>query len=95
MDYGDIMAGAAMTASMIQADQMKEQERRKMNESYVSPILKSLINKECLIDSEELDNEHCTVLDVDAEWIKLLIHGKKGDLTFIERIDSITEIQVV
>lgn len=89
----DMMPGLLMAAALDEEE--KEKGRKKMNESYVSPILKSLIGKECVVDSDELDNERCTVLDVDAVWIMLRIHGKKGDVTFVEKVDSINEIQVL
>ncbi|MBR1663352.1 MAG: hypothetical protein IJ696_03385 [Ruminococcus sp.] len=83
-----------MMAAAFDEDDSKERKTR-MEQFYVSPILKSLINKECIVSSDELDNERCTVLDVDAEWIMLRIHGKKGDSTFVERISSVDEIQVL
>ena len=65
------------------------------NEMYVSPILKSLIGKECMISHDQLDDERCTIKDVDADFIVLTVHGKKGDTTLIERIDGIEEIQLL
>ena len=85
---------AATLAAVLDYEE-KEKRRRTMNEMYVSPILKSLIGKECIISSDQLDSERCTVKDVDAEFILLDIHGRKGDVTYIERVDSIEEIQLL
>ena len=85
----------AVSLAALLTDEEKEKRRKTMNEMYVSPILKNLIGKECIISTEQLDSERCNVLDVDAEFIMIKIHGKKGDVTYIERIDSIEEIQLL
>lgn len=67
----------------------------KNGEAYVSPVLKGLIGREVIISGDNLNDESARVLDVDAVWISLCIHAKKGDATYIERIDSIDEIRVI
>lgn len=89
----NMMSGLALAAALDEENDKKG--RKAMNEYYVSPILKNLIGKEVIVDCDMLDSESCKVLDVDAEWITLLVHGRKGDSTYIERIDSINEIKVV
>ena len=89
----DTLTGAVIAASLLNEE--KDKGRKTMNEMYVSPILKGLIGKESIVSSDQLDSERCSVLDVDAEFIMLQIHGKKGDSTYIERVDSIEEIQVL
>ena len=89
-----LFTGAMMAAAL--EDENDDRERKmKMDPNYVSTILKSLINRECVVSSDELSDENCTVLDVDAEWIMLRVHGRKGDSTYVERISSIDEIQVL
>jgi limonene-1,2-epoxide hydrolase len=94
------MFDTAMSAAMMAAledDEEKNKEKRvkTMDEIYVSPILKSLIGKECIISHEQLDDERGIIKDVDAEFFVVTVHGKKGDVTLVERIDGIEEIQLV
>lgn len=59
-----------------------------------SAILRNLVGKECVIDTET-NNYECTVLDVDAKWMSLSVHVKKSDdVNVIIPIYSIEEITV-
>lgn len=60
----------------------------------MSGIIKELIGRECKI-AIDFDDYNCTVLDADEEFIKLLVHEKKGDKTLIRRIDMIDKIEIV
>ena len=91
----DTVMSAAMLAALDEEDNNKEKRVKTMDEVYVSPILKSLIGKECIISHEELDDERGIIKEVDAEFFVVTVHGKKGEVTLVERIDGIEEIQLV
>ncbi len=71
---------------------VKKLERNINGGSKMSGIIKDLIGMECTIDGEGFFSTRCTVLDADDEWVKLIVHEKKKDLTKIIRIDTIEEI---
>lgn len=58
----------------------------------MSKIIKDLVGMDCVIDGESIYGERCTVLEADDEWIKVIEHRKKEDVTRIVRIDSIEDI---
>lgn len=58
----------------------------------MSKIIKDLVGMECVIDGDSFYGERCTVLEADDEWIKVIEHRKKEDVTRIVRIDSIEDI---
>lgn len=66
----------------------------KGDELYMSALIKDLIGKECNIISSEnpIGGLDCHVLDADDEWVKLLVKGKKGDVTYLIRIESISKV---
>lgn len=70
----------------------KKLERNVNGGSKMSGIIKDLIGMECTIDGDGFFNTRCTVLDADDEWVKLIVHEKKKDLTKIIRIDNIDSI---
>lgn len=71
---------------------VKKLERNVNGGSKMSGIIKDLIGMECTIDGDGFFNTRCTILDVDDEWVKLIVHEKKKDLTKIIRIDNIDSI---
>lgn len=58
----------------------------------MSTLISSLIGMECVVDGDEFYGSRCTILDADGEWVKLIIHEKKRDLTKVVRIDTIDSI---
>lgn len=71
---------------------VKKLERNVNGGSKMSGIIKDLIGMECTFDGDDFFNTRCTVLDADDEWVKLIVHEKKKDLTKIIRIDNIDSI---
>ena len=71
---------------------VKKLERNVNGGSKMSGIIKDLIGMECTIDGDGFFSTRCTILDVDDEWVKLILHEKKMDLTKIIRIDNIDSI---
>lgn len=71
---------------------VKKLERNVNGGSKMSGIIKELIGRECTIDGDGFFSIRCTILDVDDEWVKLIVHEKKKDLTKIIRIDNIDSI---
>lgn len=71
---------------------VKKLERNVNGGSKMSGIIKDLIGMECTIDGDDFFSTRCTVLDADDEWVKLIVHEKKKDLTKIIRIDNIDSI---
>lgn len=71
---------------------VKKLERNVNGGSKMSGIIKDLIGMECTIDGDGFFSARCTVLDADDEWVKLIVHEKKKDLTKIIRIDNIDSI---
>lgn len=70
----------------------KKLERNVNGGSKMSGIIKDLIGMECTIDGDGFFSTRCTILDVDDEWVKLIVHEKKSDSTMIIRIDNIDSI---
>lgn len=71
---------------------VKKLERNVNGGSKMSGIIKDLIGMECTIDGDGFFSTRCTILDVDDEWVKPIVHEKKKDLTKIIRIDNIDSI---
>lgn len=71
---------------------VKKLERNVNGGSKMSGIIKDLIGMECTIDGDGIYGHSCTILDVDDEWVKLIVHEKKKELTKIIRIDNIDSI---
>lgn len=71
---------------------VKKLERNANGGSKMSGILKDLIGMECTIDGDGFFSTRCTILDVDDEWVKLIVHEKKTDTTKIIRLDNIDSI---
>ena len=69
---------------------VKKLERNVNGGSKMSGIIKDLIGMECTGDG--FFSTRCTILDVDDEWVKLIVHEKKKELTKIIRIDNIDSI---
>lgn len=68
---------------------VKKLERNANGGSKMSGIIKDLIGMECNIDGDGFFSTRCTILDVDDEWVKLIVHEKKKDSTMIVRLDNI------
>ena len=71
---------------------VKKLERNVNGGSKMSGIIKDLIGMECTIDGDGFFSTRCTILDVDDERVKLIVHEKKKELTKIIRIDNIDSI---
>lgn len=71
---------------------VKKLERTANGGSKMSGIIKDLIGMECTIDGDGFFSTRCTILDVDDEWVKLIVHEKKSDSTMIVRLDNIDSI---
>ena len=71
---------------------VKKLERNVNGGSKMSGIIKDLIGMECTIDGDGFFSTRCTILDVDDEWVKLIVHAQKKELTKIIRIDNIDSI---
>ena len=71
---------------------VKKLERNANGGNKMSGIIKELIGMECAIDGDGFFSTRCTILDVDDEWVKLIVHEKKSDSTMIVRLDNIDSI---
>lgn len=71
---------------------VKKLARNANGGSKMSGIIKELIGRECTIDGDGFFSTICTILDVDDEWVKLIVHEKKRDTTKIIRLDNIDSI---
>lgn len=71
---------------------VKKLERNVNGGSKMSGIIKDLIGMGCTIDGDGFFSTRCTILDVDDEWVKLIVHEKKKDSTMIVRLDNIDSI---
>lgn len=71
---------------------VKKLERNANGGSKMSGIIKDLIGMESNIDGDGFFSTRCTILDVDDEWVKLIVHEKKKDSTMIVRLDNIDSI---
>lgn len=71
---------------------VKKLERNANGGSKMSGIIKDLIGMECTIDGDGFFSTRCTILDVDDEWVKLIVHENKRDTTKIIRLDNIDSI---
>lgn len=81
-----------MTDLMLWKEKSRNLREMQMGGSKMSGIIKELIGRECTIDGNELYGHSCTILDVDDEWVKLIVHEKKSDSTMIVRLDNIDSI---
>lgn len=58
-------------------------------------IFKDLVGQECMIDGDGFFATKCRIVEVDEDWVKLVEHTKKADITKIVRIDSIDSVTLV
>jgi hypothetical protein len=77
----------------ILARKVKILESKIKGGSGMSKLITSLVGLDCKIKMD-YENVSCRVLDVDDEWVKLLIYGKKEDKTVIIRTDAIEKIEL-
>lgn len=83
-------------------NKIKKLERNLKGEMSMSKVLSDLINKKCVLISDEglqiisKREIECTVVDVDDEWIKFTFTDKKGIVkTQILRIESIERVDSI
>ena len=76
---------------MILEKKLRRLENKLNGGNGMSKILETLIGQDVTLNFayEELK---CRVLDCDEEWIKLLVYGKKKDITVIRPIYEITKV---
>ncbi len=58
-------------------------------------IFKEIEGHECMIDGDGFFATKCRIIEVDEDWVKLVEHTKKADITKIVRIDSIDSVTLV
>ena len=76
---------------LILEKRLRRLENKLNGGNSMSKIFETLIGQDVTlnISYEELK---CRVLDCDEEWIKLLVYGKKKDITVIRPIYEITKV---
>lgn len=81
---------------------IKKLERELKGDKSMSKILSELINKRCVLVSDDIlqiasrREVECIILDVDDEWIKFTFTDKKGiGKTQLIRIDSIERVNLI
>lgn len=81
---------------------VKKLERNIKGEKAMSKILSELVNKKCILVSDEgltfaaKREIECNVLAVDDEWIKFTFTDKKGvTKTQILRVESIERVEFI
>lgn len=81
---------------------LKKFKRKLKGDNYMSKVLSKLINKKCILATEEGLNLvssteiECTILDIDEEWIQFMFTDKKGTNHIkILRIDHIDGISLL
>jgi hypothetical protein len=72
---------------------IKGLERKINGGSKMSKLIDELIGQECtvIIGYETLK---CQIIDVDDEWVKLLVHEKKADKVSYRQVSSIDKIEL-
>lgn len=58
-------------------------------------IFRDLVGQECMIDGDGFFATKCRIIEVDEDWVKLVEHTKKSDITKIVRIDSIESVTLI
>ncbi len=90
-------------ADFDQDDKLKNHEKRikrletalGKDEMEVSPVLKSLVGRDCYLSLDtDFGETECRIEDVDEEWVKFTSFRKKETATEIVRIESITKIKL-
>ncbi len=64
-------------------------------ENKMSNILSNLIGQECKITADDYFDLKAQILEVDDEWIKLLVHDKKKDNVEIIRMENIESFEII
>ncbi len=65
------------------------------DEKYMSPILKSLVGRDCYLSIiNEFSEIECRIEDVDDEWVKLTVYKKKEVATEIIRVENVGKIKL-
>ena len=73
---------------------VKQLSKRLEGDKAMSKVLKELIGKKCSIYTDAFGNVG-KVVDVDEEWVKLEMEGRKGKSTIkIFPIESISGIEI-
>lgn len=80
---------------------VKRLERKQKGVKYMSKLISELVNKECILNSDDAlqllgtTELKCFVLDADDEWIKVrFIDRKKDQVTKLLRIENISGVEV-
>lgn len=81
---------------------VKKQNRQKQEEKGMSKVIQGLVNKKCLINTDEAltlvgkAEIEGIILETDEEWIKLEYLDKNNEKTIsVFRIDSVDYISVI
>ncbi len=76
---------------MILEKRLRRLENKLNGGNGMSKILETLIGQDVTLNMT-FETLNCRVLDCDEEWIKLLVYGKKKDITVIRPIYEITKV---
>ncbi len=76
---------------MILEKKLRRLENKLNGGNGMSKILETLIGQDVTLNMT-FETLNCRVLDCDEEWIKLLVYGKKKDITVIRPIYEITKV---
>ena len=96
---------AKITAMQKELEELKKKIKKlkkseEGKEESMSKIIMDLVGKKCKIDFEdsfaEYNDEVCTVMDADDEWIKFTYKDKKNNVkTEIARINDIDSVEII
>ena len=76
---------------MILEKRLRRLENKLNGGNGMSKILETLIGQDVTLNMT-FETLNCRVLDCDEDWIKLLVYGKKKDITVIRPIYEITKV---
>lgn len=76
---------------MILEKKLRRLENKLNGGNGMSKILETLIGQDVTLNMT-FETLNCRVLDCDEDWIKLLVYGKKKDITVIRPIYEITKV---
>lgn len=70
---------------------VRQLESRLNGGNEMSKLLETLVGQDVTIYID-FGEVKCRVLEVDDEWIKLLIYGKKNNTTVLRRVSDIAKV---
>lgn len=76
---------------MILEKRLRRLENKLNGGNGMSKILETLIGQDVTLNMT-FETLNCRVLDCDEDWIKLLVYGKKKDMTVIRPVYEITKV---